>query len=208
MHIRDRYNALYLQHQRLLSDHRDLKTEYARLSTQVLLAGRSMRNVSVLQHGANQDTQAYTMITPTIAIGSLNSDYDPFDIVVDLSFQGPNARTHHHDVVTITRGTKQITRVAIYDNPSEKDFMKLTLSSMIPSLIQYYSRNPSLKILFHCYAGISRSASLCIALLAKLESCSYDIALGHVKEMRPEVEPNTGFVEAIEEYLAAAVVSV
>jgi hypothetical protein len=35
-----------------------------------------------------------------------------------------------------------------------------------------------------------------------MESRPYDIALHRVKEMRPEVNPNAGFVEAITEFLS------
>jgi len=215
------------QYQKVSEDYRDLRKHHARLSAQTMrLQSRLSQQVSeqtsafIAQHQQlNQQLdiqrtesrqllrESYHWITPNMAIGDAESTYEPFDVVIDLNFEGElialGDTRRHHDIQTITQESRQqITRIAIYDHPSEKEFMKKVLHSMIPSLIQSTSFIPSLKILFHCYAGVSRSASLGITWLAEMESCTYEEALRKVQEKRPQVNPNPGFVEAIKEVLS------
>ncbi|XP_059144103.1 dual specificity protein phosphatase 14-like isoform X2 [Physella acuta] len=49
------------------------------------------------------------------------------------------------------------------------------------------------KTLVHCVAGVSRSASLCIAYLMKYHSMSLEQAYRHVKRRRSVIHPNVGF---------------
>lgn len=222
------------QYQKVSEDYRDLRKHHARLSAQTMrLQSRLSQQVSeqtsafIAQHQRlNQQldiqraeshqllrevmaerTKSYHWITPNMAIGDAESNYEPFDVVIDLNFEGElialGDTRRHHDIQTITQESRQqITRIAIYDHPSEKEFMKKVLHSMIPSLVQSTGFIPSLKILFHCYAGVSRSASLGITWLAEMESCTYEEALRKVQEKRPQVNPNPGFVEAIKEVLS------
>ena len=50
------------------------------------------------------------------------------------------------------------------------------------------------KVLVHCNAGISRSATICIAYLMKTEGISMGEALKMVKDKRKCVAPNFGFM--------------
>jgi protein-tyrosine phosphatase len=217
------------QYQKVSEDYRDLRKHHARLSAQTMrLQSRLSQQVSeqtsafIAQHQqldiqrteshqllreVMAERTSYHWITPNMAIGDAESTYEPFDVVIDLNFEGElialGDTRRHHDIQTITQESRQqITRIAIYDHPSEKEFMKKVLHSMIPSLVQSTSFIPSLKILFHCYAGVSRSASLGITWLAEMESCTYEEALRKVQEKRPQVNPNPGFVEAIKEVLS------
>ena len=56
------------------------------------------------------------------------------------------------------------------------------------------------KTLVVCTAGISRSATVCIAYLMKYEGVSYDQAFNKVKEARKFIKPNHGFVAFLKEY--------
>jgi len=67
------------------------------------------------------------------------------------------------------------------------DFLETTLSAS--------SNN---KVLVHCRAGISRSASVVIAFLMKHENISFDDALETVRNARPRVHPNRGFRSQLE----------
>lgn len=55
-------------------------------------------------------------------------------------------------------------------------------------------------VLVHCRMGISRSASLVIAFLMRKYKCGYDKAFVKVKDRRPIVHPNTGFVSQLKQY--------
>lgn len=56
------------------------------------------------------------------------------------------------------------------------------------------------RTLVHCVAGVSRSASLCIAYLMKHVGMTLRDAYDHVKERRPIVRPNNGFFRQLVEY--------
>lgn len=231
--LEEKLHIIQGQYQQLTEEHRELRTQYARLSTETmrLQSHLSHHVINQTQTFIEQQLQlreithteshsrirnllpetdtnpCFTWITPNMAIGNSESDYSPFDIIVNLNFQGEllalGNTLRHHDIRTVTHETlKQITHVAIYDHPSEKEFMKGILHSIIPLVVQRVRQLPNIKILFHCYAGVSRSASLGIAYMALMESRPYDIAVHRVKEMRPEVNPNAGFVEAIKEFLS------
>ena len=49
-------------------------------------------------------------------------------------------------------------------------------------------------VLVACTAGISRSASLCIAYLIRAHGYTYQEAFEKVKSARPFIKPNSGFV--------------
>ncbi|KAL8599014.1 hypothetical protein ACOMHN_006823 [Nucella lapillus] len=56
------------------------------------------------------------------------------------------------------------------------------------------------KALVHCVAGVSRSASLCMAYLMKYQHMPLDQAYRHCKRLRPFVHPNVGFFKQLVDY--------
>lgn len=55
-------------------------------------------------------------------------------------------------------------------------------------------------VLVHCLAGVSRSASVVAAYLMKVEEMALNEALKHIRQKRPLVSPNPGFMRQLEEY--------
>lgn len=55
-------------------------------------------------------------------------------------------------------------------------------------------------VLVHCAAGVSRSATICIAYLMRYGGFNYDQAYSICKIARPEICPNPGFVEQLKKY--------
>lgn len=55
-------------------------------------------------------------------------------------------------------------------------------------------------VLVHCYAGISRSATVVIAYLMRYRGLSFDAAYALVKLKRPCINPNSGFVTQLVRY--------
>ncbi|GAM22524.1 hypothetical protein SAMD00019534_056990, partial [Acytostelium subglobosum LB1] len=55
-------------------------------------------------------------------------------------------------------------------------------------------------VLVHCFAGMSRSASICIAYLMKKLKIDYSDAHGLMVDARPIVYPNPGFVRQLKEF--------
>jgi protein-tyrosine phosphatase len=142
-----------------------------------------------------QSNDSFTMITPNVAIGNINSSYDPFDIIVNLAFPSNDVELHKIKITDVTDKNKQIIRVGIYDSPDEP--MDMVLNTLIPKLLTEYNK----KILFHCHAGISRSSTLAIAYLSKLNHTSLQDTLHQVKSKRPIVNPNPGFMKSLQSFL-------
>ena len=55
-------------------------------------------------------------------------------------------------------------------------------------------------ILLHCAAGASRSASFVIACIMKSKEISFTEAFLYVKEKRPCIQPNEGFIKELLKY--------
>lgn len=53
-------------------------------------------------------------------------------------------------------------------------------------------------VLVHCQAGVSRSASICIAYIMKSQRLPLPEALEMVKKRRPCISPNENFIDALE----------
>ena len=70
------------------------------------------------------------------------------------------------------------------------------------NIIQYFGQCLNFikgeeKILVHCMAGASRSATIVIAYLMWIEKMKFDDALNFVNSKRPIVDPNDGFREQL-----------
>eukprot|EP00993_Chasmostoma_nieuportense_P000838 NODE_176_length_2814_cov_25.279122_g162_i0.p1 GENE.NODE_176_length_2814_cov_25.279122_g162_i0~~NODE_176_length_2814_cov_25.279122_g162_i0.p1 ORF type:complete len:841 (+),score=247.34 NODE_176_length_2814_cov_25.279122_g162_i0:201-2723(+) len=55
-------------------------------------------------------------------------------------------------------------------------------------------------VLVHCFAGISRSATLVISYLMKKQQIPFEEAFAFVKERRPNIQPNEGFMAQLKAY--------
>lgn len=85
-------------------------------------------------------------------------------------------------------------RVRIYDLASEniKDYFD-EVFEFIESALNASIDN---RVLVHCNQGVSRSASFVIAyLLQKRAFFNYKSAYNYVREQRPQIKPNEGFVK-------------
>lgn len=56
------------------------------------------------------------------------------------------------------------------------------------------------KTLVHCHAGVSRSATICIAYVMYSRHASLDTAFEFVKSCRSEISPNAGFMHQLLEF--------
>ena len=55
-------------------------------------------------------------------------------------------------------------------------------------------------VLVHCHAGISRSTTIVLAFLMNKYQMTYESALEMVRERRPRIHPNRGFVDQLKLY--------
>ncbi|XP_042298322.1 dual specificity protein phosphatase 14 [Sceloporus undulatus] len=95
-------------------------------------------------------------------------------------------------------------------NFPEFEYYKVPVADMPNAPISLYFDSVADKIqsvarkhgvtLVHCAAGVSRSATLCIAYLMKYQNVSLYEAYNWVKSRRPVIHPNVGFWRQLIEY--------
>ncbi len=141
----------------------------------------------------------FDMITDTIAVGSLYSSYDSFQLIVNLAYRYDGDGFVKHNITRYTEHGKQIIRVGIHDTPNEP--LDVILPQLIPMLEIYVQEHPTHRILIHCQAGMSRSASVAIALLARLYNISFHDAFALAQQKRSIIQPNEGFITMLEDYI-------
>ena len=144
-----------------------------------------------------KNKNAYHFITPLVAVGSKDTPYDEFDVIVNLNY--PENKVPHRRVALDNR-EKIIYYIGLIDNPKEKPF----ISKLIPKILSELEQYSRKKILFHCFAGISRSATIAIAYLKtydpKFKTKSLLSTIFYAQEKRSVILPNQGFIEALSEH--------
>lgn len=81
-----------------------------------------------------------------------------------------------------------------------KDASDAPLLSRLPSLVASIeaTRDKGGVVLVHCHGGVSRSPAVVAAFLMTHHGWTRDKALAHLRTLRPCIDPNTGFLAALE----------
>lgn len=137
---------------------------------------------------------SHHFIIDRIAIGNATTSYDPFDIVLNLNF--PYNNTKLGEIQVIKEYNKIIINCGIEDDYDEKreDEMRDIFFRLLDTLeneMKDISHLPN--ILFHCYAGISRSATIAILFLSRFLNIDPSNVYEIVKMKRKCVLPNKLF---------------
>jgi protein-tyrosine phosphatase len=146
---------------------------------------------------------SYHYITPLVAIGNRETPYHDFDIIINLNFPYNNIQHRNVRVENDTENSKQVFTVGLSDHEQDEIYFETEfLPVMLAELGKEENRNKS--ILFHCYAGISRSASSAIAYLKKYDpDFQYRSLLdifNYTRDKRYVVCPNYCFLLAMSRY--------
>ena len=84
-----------------------------------------------------------------------------------------------------------------------EDHHKVDISKYFPESFEFIKQaldeNETNKVLIHCYAGVSRSASVTIAWLIHTNLMSYPEACEYVRKARHWIDPNRGFRSRLRE---------
>jgi len=81
-----------------------------------------------------------------------------------------------------------------YDDPNED------LISRFPKVCRIIedAKDSERRVLVHCYAGISRSATFIVAFLMKHRKCNLNDAVLYLRKSRIQIDPNFGFLIQLE----------
>eukprot|EP00922_Rhytidocystis_sp_ex-Travisia-forbesii_P047454 GHVS01070673.1.p1 GENE.GHVS01070673.1~~GHVS01070673.1.p1 ORF type:complete len:248 (+),score=51.57 GHVS01070673.1:30-773(+) len=84
------------------------------------------------------------------------------------------------------------------------DTEKKPLYIVVPPPYECRQSKPEGKVLVHCYAGHSRSVSICMGYLMRRHHINYDEALAVVRMARAEATPNPGFAAQLRKWQSDA----
>lgn len=119
--------------------------------------------------------------------------------------QNTQAARHHkvglvvnctRDLPFVVRGVKHV-RVPVHDSPAEARAMLLALPKAVAAIDDHLKKGDT--VLVHCYAGVSRSASVAAAYLMCKEKLTPKQAIARIQRHKPETfgDPPV-FLEALD----------
>ena len=84
----------------------------------------------------------------------------------------------------------------VYKNIDIRDDISCNILRVFEEAIEFIDQalDSGGKVLVHCFAGKSRSAAICCAYLIRRQNMNLEQALRQLKESRPCVMPNPGFL--------------
>lgn len=88
--------------------------------------------------------------------------------------------------------------VEVWDLPEDAEKLAAAWEDTFAFITQG-KRNQG-KVFVHCRAGISRSATVCLAYLMQEKGLSLENAKHMVREVRPQINPNQGFEEQLRKF--------
>ena len=136
-----------------------------------------------------------------------NSQYNEMDEITSNLYLGNKASSK--DIKKLKElGIKKVLSIIDFSSPkySEEDNIihkKISVSdTFTQNIIKYFGECLNFikgeeKILVHCVAGSSRSATIVIAYIMWSKKMNFSKAFNFVKDKRPIIYPNTGFVEQL-----------
>ncbi|CAM6111608.1 unnamed protein product [Calypogeia fissa] len=103
--------------------------------------------------------------------------------------------TIHTEPVTLSKGFVQL----FFELADES---KADITQYFERMFQFVedARKSKRRVLVHCGAGASRSATLCAAYLMRVNQWKADFTLKFLKQQRRQVDPNPGFLQCLYEY--------
>ena len=115
------------------------------------------------------------------------SDLD-ITCIINATLELPTMASQKHDAMQIAVEDRVASNLYVY-------------FEMVADKIHSVHRSGG-KVMVYCRAGMSRSASLCIAYFMRHKDMNLEDAFNYVKQCRPIIHPNVGFMRQLREYEA------
>lgn len=162
-------------------------------------------NMCISQNGNSPSTLSLPVRTRTHS-----HEVGPVEILPGL-FLGDSMHSSQQDLLK-EMGITSLLNVSTGKNffESEFEYMNIPvndndtadLSCWFQQAINFIdnARDSGGKVLVHCHAGISRSATVCIAYLMYKNNDSLEKAFDHVRSRRGVISPNLNFMQQLQEF--------
>jgi len=142
--------------------------------------------------GTCEKNHHYDMVDEHVAIGSCDSLYDKFDLVINLSY--PDNGVKRDEIKHGLENTSYVVRCGFTDDKDGLTYEKL---ENVLKIITEKEKEKTINLLFHCYAGVSRSSTVAIYYLSKRDGKTVKETYDLVKQKRPRIDPNPHFRKLI-----------
>lgn len=144
-----------------------------------------------------QPYEHFHMITDHVAIGDYTTPYTNFDVIFNFNYPYNGATLgvidiemdYHHGVIQ-----KTLYKVGLLDTTLYSDTLMEIFIKLIPYLIEAKGK----RILFHCYAGISRSSTAAILYFMLTTTMSLEQIYALLQSKRSHINPNPTFRRIID----------
>lgn len=144
---------------------------------------------------------SFHFITDTVAVGNRFSPYDKFDIIVNMNVEENGVEVGDIDMkkkkCPITKHVTYVLLFGIQDisDPKWQPYA-MVMFETISEAVEMLKKRKNLanpRILFQCYAGISRSVSAAIVYLSRSLGIPNRQAFEMIKNKRVIANPNKSF---------------
>ncbi|RZB41339.1 DSPc domain containing protein [Asbolus verrucosus] len=146
------------------------------------------QSMMLLLPGAVSELTENLILSSASSVNSNVLDALNIACVVNVAPELPDTPLHRNDVI--------YHKIAILDSGNSRIYPCFDEAA---DLIQKVA-NSGGKTLVYCVAGVSRSASICLAYLMKHQGLTLLDAYNYVKLRRPKIKPNCGFFKQLIEY--------
>lgn len=146
-------------------------------------------------HSIYHTSGSFDMITDNIAIGDWTSSYEPFDVIFNFNYPANNAQDQqiHRFHVNHKNKEKIIYTIGLYDTSYFNDALIHIFINLLPHLTAHNGK----RILFHCFAGISRSSTAAIIYFMLSTNLSFESIYNMIINKRPQICPNPAFIKIL-----------
>ena len=139
----------------------------------------------------------FHMITDHVAIGDYMTPYTNFDVIFNFNYPYNHVSLGGIDTeIDFHHGTIQKTlyKIGLFDTTEYSDTLMETFIKLIPYLIASKGK----RILFHCYAGISRSSTAAILYFILTTTMTLEQIYTLLLLKRSHINPNPTFRRIID----------
>lgn len=135
--------------------------------------------------------QPYHMITNMLAVGDYTSSYESFDVIFNFNYpqNGATFGNIHTMIEHHSRSEKIIYTIGLLDTT----VYTTQLLYLFMQLGPYLAKSKGKRILFHCYAGVSRSSTAAMMYLMMTTCLPMETIFNMVRSKRPMINPNPAF---------------
>jgi protein-tyrosine phosphatase len=139
----------------------------------------------------------FHMITDHVAIGDYTTSYDNFDVIFNFNYPYNHVALGAIDTeIDYRHGAiqKTVYKIGLLDTTEYSD----TLIEIFINLIPYLIASKGKRILFHCYAGISRSSTAAILYFMLTTTMTLEQIYALLLSKRSHINPNPTFRRIID----------